>query len=226
MTIDPAYTFVQRIANKEQRGYLKPDDFNLYAPIAQIETISDRLGNVNKVNNRLVPPYGYKMNRKIQNELRPLLVGPVDLVPTSGKAPYPADYFYIDALHTASFVEVEILDTDEYPSVKSSVNHPPTEDYPVAVFWGDHILLDPAVTRKISYIKYPTDPHWDYTLSGTLPVYNGTNTPGVTGVVSNGFSVDRSLHLQICYRILKYAGVNIDMEGVVQFAKMEEEAGA
>jgi hypothetical protein len=226
MTIDQAYQFCQKILNKDQRGYLKPSDFNLWAPIAQIETISDRLGNVNKVNDRLVPPYGYKMNRKIQNELRPLLIGPVDLIPVSGEAPYPSDYFYIDSIHLADFTPITVLDTDEYPSLKKSVIKPPTSDYPVAVFYGDHILLDPSQTVKWSYIKYPTDPHWDYTIVSGVPVYNSTNTTGVTGVISNNFSVDTSLHLQICYRILKYAGINIDMDAVIQFAKMEETAGA
>tara|TARA_R110000824_G_scaffold133657_4_gene296462 strand:- start:10713 stop:11633 length:921 start_codon:yes stop_codon:yes gene_type:complete len=43
MTIDELYRFVQLIANKEQRGFIKPSEFNLLAQQAQMDLIHDRL---------------------------------------------------------------------------------------------------------------------------------------------------------------------------------------
>ena len=44
MTIDELYQFVQFAANKEQRGYVKPSEFNMLATRAQIDVIQDRYG--------------------------------------------------------------------------------------------------------------------------------------------------------------------------------------
>tara|TARA_R100000315_G_C5226200_1_gene137209 strand:- start:791 stop:1726 length:936 start_codon:yes stop_codon:yes gene_type:complete len=43
MTIDELYRFVQLIANKEQRGFIKPSEFNILAQQAQLDLIHDRV---------------------------------------------------------------------------------------------------------------------------------------------------------------------------------------
>jgi len=43
MSIDELYRFVQLIANKEQRGFIKPSEFNLLAQQAQLDLIHDRV---------------------------------------------------------------------------------------------------------------------------------------------------------------------------------------
>ena len=43
MTIDELYKFIQFIANKEQRGFIKPSEFNMLAERAQIDLIHDRV---------------------------------------------------------------------------------------------------------------------------------------------------------------------------------------
>src|SRR5690606_1399786 len=100
MSIDEAYKFCMFAAGKDFRGDLNPSNFNRLALIAQIEVISDRIGNVKNLNNRLLPRYGYKANRKITSELRLYLEGPVTLPVVNGVANYPDDYFYPDSMHT------------------------------------------------------------------------------------------------------------------------------
>ena len=39
MTIDEVYRFIQFIANKDQRGFIKPSEFNLAATRAQLDVI-------------------------------------------------------------------------------------------------------------------------------------------------------------------------------------------
>lgn len=76
MTIDQAYQFCLFICNKEQRNSFTPAQFNLLAPIAQKEVISKLLGNEHQLNERGVPMFAYKSNRKIDTLLQPLMVGP------------------------------------------------------------------------------------------------------------------------------------------------------
>lgn len=218
MSIDEAYKFCLFAAGKDFRGDLNPSNFNRLALIAQIEVISDRIGNVKNLNNRLLPRYGYKANRKITSELRLYLEGPVTLPVVNGVANYPDDYFYPDSMHTPDFKSIEMIDSDEYPAVKHSLIYPPDSEHPYAVFYGGHILIDPADTQvRFSYIKYPPAPKWAYT-GTTDPVYDAANSQDFTG--------DRSLHIEICRKILKYVGVHLDADMVTQFAKIEEATGS
>lgn len=229
MTIDTAYKFIQFVYNKDQRGNFKPADFNLLAPICQLEAISDRLGNVKKLNDRLLPQYGYKSNRRIQDQLRSILVGPIDYpVSSTGYLQYPADYLMIDSLYKIDYTNIQIIDTDQYARVKQSAIIAPEDDYPIAVFHGEHIFFDPTDigTIKMMYLKVPTEPNWDYNLFSGLPVNNSTSTPGQTGKVSVNFIGDQTFHLEICRKILKYVGVNLDSDMTTQFSKFEEQTGA
>lgn len=74
MTIDKAYRFVNYIANKKQYGSIKPVDFNLLAPQAQIEAIMKAFGNPKTYENGMpIPIIGHSMTIKTQDNLRPIL---------------------------------------------------------------------------------------------------------------------------------------------------------
>ena len=46
MTIDEIYKFVQFMANKEQRGFVKPSEFNMLAKRAQLDVLKEKGGRV------------------------------------------------------------------------------------------------------------------------------------------------------------------------------------
>ena len=46
MTIDEVYRLVQTFANKEQRGFITPSEFNLLAKQAELELYNKRLSIV------------------------------------------------------------------------------------------------------------------------------------------------------------------------------------
>ena len=50
--IDKVYQRVQALANKEQRGYIPPKDFNLFAEQAQLEIIDQYYYDLNLFNRR------------------------------------------------------------------------------------------------------------------------------------------------------------------------------
>ena len=99
MTIDQAKKFLDYVMNKKQNNYLSGDDFNFLAPIAQMSVLNDRLGNVKKyLPGAPVPPYGFSINQKSREELRPLMKKPTVTAVAAGVASYPADYLYYDAI--------------------------------------------------------------------------------------------------------------------------------
>ena len=58
MTIDELYRFVQYVANKEQRGFIKPSEFDLLAKRSQLDLIKDRVGKPSSA----IKEEGYKSN--------------------------------------------------------------------------------------------------------------------------------------------------------------------
>jgi hypothetical protein len=60
LSVDKVFRFVQFVANKESRGWVAPDEFNIAAEIAQIAVYS-RLEAM------------FLANKKVHNDMRPFL---------------------------------------------------------------------------------------------------------------------------------------------------------
>lgn len=225
MTIDQAYQFVQFVANKKQSGNITPTQFNLLAPIMQMSLINDRLGNVKKYAGDKSAPYGFNMNQKIREELRPLMVAPTTTAVSSGVAAFPADYLYCDTI-TAGGILVQEVSEDQIAELNNSLIRPPTTQYPKFVLHANGINVYPTsiTSIKLSYVKKPTDPIWNYTTSNDVAVYAATG-----GEVGDGNSVDFSTgvttHLEICFMILSALGVNLSALELAQYAEQQQVMG-
>lgn len=225
MTIDFAYRLVNYVANKEQKGNIKGDEFNLLVVQAQMEVILTFLGPQERLDNRFVPPIGYKVNQQAKEALLPLIVKTPPLTFTDGLAPYPSDYLSFDIVERSDGTPITLLDNDQFGRIKKSLVTPPTAEEPYACMAGNGIEVAPGDLTDVQliYVKKPKDPNWDYTMSGQTEVYNGTSTPQASGKVSYGFDTPERLHKKICIVILKYIGVNLSDSALTQFATMVQE---
>ena len=70
MTIDELYKFIQFIANKEQRGFIKPSEFNMLAERAQIDLIHDRVARY-KAKDR--PSQALEQNNSVIDDIHTLI---------------------------------------------------------------------------------------------------------------------------------------------------------
>jgi len=70
MTIDELYKFIQFIANKEQRGFIKPSEFNMLAERAQIDLIHDRFARY-KAKDR--PSLALEQNNSVIDDIHTLV---------------------------------------------------------------------------------------------------------------------------------------------------------
>lgn len=223
MTIDEVYQLVNYVANKNQSGNtFKPAQFNLLAKVAQLEFISKRLGNTKALNPAGTPSFGYKSNRKVDEDLRPLVYGPITIPVTvnTGVFSYPDRYMWPDAVHKNDFNPITEVDSDEYPFVKNSTFQSPTEDYPIVIYRNPYGFIDPYSIGSfgMSYVKAPPDPIWGYSDVNNAPVYNPATSVGLS---VNPYT---NAHLEICLIILQKVGVNLDMATLMQYAAGKENA--
>lgn len=234
MDINQAYQFVQYVANKKQAGRITPDNFNLLAPLAQHEAIMKRFGNPKTyANNVPIPIMGHDMNTKAQDDLRTILKrddnsGAGHDTTTTNLLAWAefTDYLHINNLERLDGTPVAQLKMSELNKRRKSLIKPPATDYPIMALEQDGIRVYPNVTDLVLiYYRKPADPNWDYTLSGTNPVYNDTVTPGETGKISQDFELPYELHTEICMLILQHIGVNLSHAEVTQYAQMKEAQG-
>lgn len=224
MNINDCYLLCQYICNKEQVGNtFSPDQFNLLAKVAQLDFISKRLGNLKALGQQQTPPFGYKSNRKVDEDLRPLVQPPITIPiePNTGLFMYPYGYMWPDAVHKNDFNLIQEVDSDQYPRIKHSTIYPPTSDYPVLVNRGVYGFIDPYTIGSfgMSYVKSPPEPHWGYT----------EPSPGVLvwdPTTSVDFTVNpyTNAHFECVLLILQLVGINLSVPDLItKFAMMKEQ---
>jgi hypothetical protein len=223
MNINDVFVLVNYIANKEQSGNtFTPSQFNLLARVCQLEFISNRIGNIKNLKPNDVPPFGYKSSRKVDEDLRPLVYGPINIpILSNGNFNYPDGYMWPDAIHKTDFSQIYEVDSDQYPFIKKSTVIPPSTDYPIVIYRSPYGFIDPYNISQfsMSYVKVPDIPIWGYDepQPGVL-VYNPSK--------STDFKVNPYLnaHLEICLLILQKSGVNLQMADIVQYAMAKEDS--
>ncbi len=201
------------MANKENRGWIKPTEFNLLAERAQLDVLKDRVGTVSPdaVSN------GYRENSKLYDELRTVITYDTNLTPNAaGDFAFPADYLYFLNVRFNDR-EVEIVDHGELTKRRNSFLNPPSEEFPIGVITSAGIrIFNNANTGNVSagalrltYVSEPATPVWAFSTVNNIEIYN------VTG--STQLELPESTHKEIAHRILAYVGVELREASVVEY---------
>ena len=231
INVDTVYQKVLTIANKEQRGYITPQEFNLFANQAQISIFDQHFYDINQFSRLHGNDTEYSDMLGLLNEKIAAFKRIGDCVYNStggfftlplyqGRPPYK--------LGTVIFrgqKEVEEVNENELLYMNLSPLTKPTRDRPVYTqrhagpVTGAHhsIFISPTnITTNVaaSYISFPADVHWGYVVVNDQALYNA------------GESIDFELHPSdeedLVLKILKYAGVSIKDLGLLQAAASEE----
>tara|TARA_R100001594_G_scaffold144712_1_gene194129 strand:- start:5000 stop:5695 length:696 start_codon:yes stop_codon:yes gene_type:complete len=222
MTIDELYKFVKLLANKENRGWIKPSEFNLLAKRAQLDLIKDRYGSASGegiVN-------GYKANSQLWDELRPVISYNTEILNDGG-----GDFRFLndgvtDIFATGNYLYyisgkfegrmVDMLNMDEMEIRRLSHLNPPSPDFPCGVVSNEGIRVfiggdsEDDGDFRLTYIQNPADPIWNFTVINNVEVYNPTN--------SVQFTLPESTHKEIAHRILSYLGVALREATMVEYS--------
>ena len=213
---------VLSIISKDNRGYVTPEEFNLFAKQAQLEIFEQYIysysNSIVKQNARMFGE-GYTDVPKNMGEV---LDSFSTLASLTYSTPYflpPVDYYYLERVMYNNF-EVEKVSQRKIQALLNSNLTAPDVYNPVYTMSEAGLVVYPTtILTNITtqYLRYPKDPVWAYTnISAGQPVFNP----------SNAFYQDFELPLSdfsgLVVKILQYAGVSIREMEVVQAAKSEE----
>ena len=210
VNIDTVYQKVLAFANKEQRGYITPQEFNLFADQAQKEIFEQYFYDLDQ---RLRGPSNSEEYSDIISNLREKIVifetlGGI----TAGVVNVPGGqvFYRLGTVYSVTGIEIEEVQPNE------NLNSPllsPTPKRPTFIRRGNTILINPIAATAgatCSYTRLPTTPSWGYFVVSSKALYDSSITK------TTHFELHPSEESELVYKILKYAGVSMQRDDVMK----------
>jgi hypothetical protein len=233
VSIDTVYQRVLAIANKEQRGYITPQEFNLLANQAQLEIFEQYFYDINQfgrlpgnkteysdmvdnINEKLKPFQNYQTAMSVSSASVGVLdsnlhkLGKVTYNQATGTGATGTFHLEIEEIDQGKFAELQLS-----PLTRATIERP----YYVRKT-ATQILLFPAASFASSsnvfynYVDKPVKVKWAYTIVNKEALYNSTNAVD--------FELHASEETKLVIKVLELAGIVIKDPQLYQQAATEE----
>ena len=231
VSVDTVYQRVLAIANKEQRGYVTPQEFNLIANQAQGEIFEDYFTQMNVAKQTPGNESEYSDVIKTLNEKLSLFKTRETLVYNSPFFLYPADMYKFGTLWYTnnnlleSGVEVQEITEDELLDYYQSPLTKPNRSRPLYIRSEENIrvISAPVIATGIiaTYIRKPRGTNNNPTVNWAYVVTNGQalyNAPD-----SSDFELHESEETLLVMKILELAGIIIQKPDLVGIGQQKQQ---
>ena len=222
VSVDTVYQKVLALANKEQRGYITPQEFNLFAGQAQMEIFQQYFYDIDQLERRV----NDDMGKFIKSKIEIFKVFPIAI---NHNNTLPSDIYFIDSVYlersNGKQVSVEHMDRDDGYNIWAATNYLPLlkskESRPTYSIIGSKILFNPSQgDYYINYIKKPITPNWTYLIDPTTK--NALYNP--SAMDHQNFELHLSEEGNLVIKILQFAGVSIKDVNLTQYSVGKEVA--
>ena len=237
VNVDSVYQKVLAIANKEQRGYITPLEFNLLANQAQDAIFEQYFYDIKQWNDQKA---GNSTEYSDMLDVLAEKISPFEQYKvvtssvTGNEVTLPTDVYRLGtvfyAVGGAYDVEVERVEKNDFLYMERTALFNPPKTRPVYVRKSDTKLkLFPATNTPAydasnvtcNYIKKPAEVYFGYVL---IPQSQGGNEyPLYDAANSVDFELHQSEENTLVYKILELAGVVLNKPGLIQIAAGEEQ---
>ena len=228
--IDSVRDTVLYILNKENQGFISPDQFNEYADAAQLEIFEGYFHAYSKAVNRRNAHQHTSGDGDIAQRLEEMIniFRYEDTLTYNGatlRFTLPTDpaVYKIGTIHViATGKEVDPMPFNKIQNLLQSHDTTPDTNYPVYTKIGGEIQVYPTSINTtgsilMNYIRYPETPKWTYTNTGSgSPVFNQS------ALDYQDFELPLDDKFNLIVKILQMAGVEISQDQAVQYGKAEE----
>lgn len=224
---------VLSVANKNNFGYITPDDFNLYAKQAQLDIFENYFYQYNNwivKQNARMSGSGYsnivKSIEEVIDIFSSTVVLPYDL--PSGTFELPTDYYYLSSIRYNNVKEIDRVTQDKLIYLLSSNLTSPSTMFPVYSMEGSSLTIYPSTIDSLvnaQYIRMPKDPKWTFAnVNGVPLIVGGEALFDQSSLDYQDFEIPYSDEPLLVTKILQYAGISIRDADVYNFATSEETA--
>jgi len=218
--IDTVYQTVLAIANKEQRGYITPQEFNLFANHAQMDIFEQYFYDLNQFKRVPGNQSDYADIIGIIEEKITRFITPTHITQTSTGVTLPGDIHRLSTV-TRDGRTCEIMSREQAFAIQQGPLTKPTVYHPTCYRTGKYNLevrpsfthLDWSIPLYVSYTRKPNPPNWTYIVVNDKALWNGDGTD---------FELHPSEEENLVIKIAKLAGISIKDALIVQTASQEE----
>ena len=212
ISVDTVYKTVLLILNKEQRGYMTPDEFNKIGQQVQLEIFEKYFEDLNQIVRAPQTDADYADRLSYLEEKISIFENNSTKTVSSGVVSLSD----VHRLNTVTYnnIELQKVGRKEYYNIIKSPLTKPTELYPIYLQEGSSLKIEPTSIGSIdiSFIKKPLDIKWNFVPDESLGIFvyssNGTTD----------FDLHSSEQTEVILRILAYAGIVIRDPQIVQAA--------
>ena len=228
VSIDTVYQRVLALANKEQRGYITPQEFNLFANQAQMDIFEQYFYDINQFGRAPGNSTEYSDMLTLLNEKIAIFKTKAILNYNTNTSPpvftQPQDLYKLGTIlfNKNSSLPPTIVQQVNYNEFVDILNSPllkPSETSPIFYEENSGYFVEPITTTTnifATYVKKPATVNWGYNVVGEHALYDGTA----------GFSVDFELHPSeesvLVIKILAMAGITLKDASIYQIASTED----
>jgi hypothetical protein len=227
INVNEVYQTVLLILNKEQRGYMTPDEFNKIATQVQLEIFEKFFEDYNQYIR--MPKTDVEFASRMDHIREEFQVFEVTadasaVVALSNVYTQPSGlHRFGSAFYTTgkNSPEIEIVSSRDYHQLRLSPLTQPNTNFPVATYQGDKLTVYPQTANPLvsdisfNYIRKPANVVWAFTV-GSLGQYIYDS-----GVASTDFEISDSQQTEVILKILQYAGIVIRDPNITQAAAQE-----
>ena len=241
VNIDTVYQKVLTFANKEQRGYITPQEFNLFANQAQEEVFEQYFYDTKyfrKVpgNDTVYADVSDMLEEKMQifekvDEASAISAYSYNINGYGQESQLPSNMYRVSKVQYSAnlqprFLDCELLNSKDFEALKNATGTLATSAVlPVANIkgnflrvWNGSIVINSLYIRasRISYFRKPEKVSWGYFVVGGKALYDSSN------LKTKHFELHAAEETELVYKILKFAGVSIKRTELTQIAQGAE----
>ena len=201
--INVVYQKVLAFANKEQRGYITPQEFNLFADQAQMEIFEQYFYDLDQ---RLRVNSNSDEYADIRDNIQEKITT-FETSNTGSGSIVAADVYRLGSIRIGAvgeFREVEEVQQNELLYILQGPLTKPTSKRPIYVRRSSSITVYPEnVDFTYTYVRRPNVPKWGYVVVGGKALYDSSIGKTVH------FELHQSEENELVYKILKFAGLSM-----------------
>jgi len=216
--VNTVYQRVLAITNKEQRGYITPQEFNYMANQAQLDIFEQYFYDLNQF--ARLPG-----NSTEYSDMLDILEEKISLFEKAGATvtggiTLPSDVYRLGSI-LYNNIDAEHITQKDWLYIKKSPLSQPSNNFPVYLrdsetnaikVYADSITANETADVTCNYIKTPIAVEWAY--DNTTGLYDSGN--------STNFELHASEETELVIKILALAGIVLKDPGLYQIGSAEE----
>ena len=220
VNVNTVYQRVLAITNKEQRGYITPQEFNYMANQAQLDIFEQYFYDSNQF--ARIPGNSTEYSDMLDIlEEKISLFEKVDQTVTNGIT-LPSDLYRLGSV-LYDGVEAEHVTQKDWLYIKKSPLSQPSKDFPIYVrdseanavkVYATSLTSEETTSVKCNYVKAPANVEWGF--DATTGLYDDDPTK------TKHFELHASEETELVIKILALAGIVLKDPGLYQIGSAEE----